>query len=160
MLLWPSAIRLGVMARTKRTGKSRITPRNAKNAVAVAKVVGPAIVPVVLPFVAKAAATLRTMKDSRRAHRLGVPVDELAKFTGRGGALHARIAGLAEVLEELGRRGKDDEFVEETAHTLAQLTSAVRAAERMPTARRRTVHKAVSTELDQLEQRLLHKLGI
>ena len=148
------------MARTQSTGKSRITPRSAKNVVAVAKVVGPAIAPVMLPFVAKAAATLRTIKDNRRAHRLGVPVDQLARFTGRGGALHARIAGLAEVLEELGRRGEDDVFVEENAHTLAQLTSAVRAAERMPTARRRTVHKAVSAELVQIEQRLLHKLGI
>jgi hypothetical protein len=148
------------MATTKRTGKTRITPRNARNAVAVAKVIGPAIAPVLLPFAVKAAATLRTMKDNRRAHKLGVPVTDLSKFTGRGGALHARIAGLAEVLDELGERRKDPAFVEETAHALAQLTSAVRAAERMPTARRKTVHRAVSTELDQLEQRLLHKLGL
>lgn len=146
------------MAATRRT--PRINPRSAKNAVAVAKIIGPAVVPVLIPFAAKAAATLRGLKDNRRAHKLGVPVSDLAKYTGRGGVLHARIAGLAEVLQELKDRGKDPQFVTETADTLAQLTSAVRAAERMPTARRKAVHRAVSAELDQLEQRLLHKLGI
>ncbi|MCE7005032.1 DUF6474 family protein [Kibdelosporangium philippinense] len=146
------------MSATKRT--PRINPRSAKNAVAVAKVIGPVVVPVLIPFAAKAAATLRNLKDNRRAHKLGVPVADLAKYTGRGAALHARIAGLAEVLQELKDRGKDDLFAAETAETLAKLTSAVRAAERMPTAKRKTVHKAVAAELDQLEQRLLHKLGI
>jgi hypothetical protein len=30
----------------------------------------------------------------------------------------------------------------------------------MPTARRKAAHKAASTELDQLEERLLHRLGV
>src|SRR5882762_6114163 len=131
------------MAGIKRTGKPRINPRNAKNAVAVAKVIGPAIAPVLLPFAAKAAATLRSMKDNRRAHRLGVPVDDLAKFTGKGGALHARIAGLSDVVAEVRSRGHDTGFADETQATLAQLTSAVRAAERMPAPRRKAAHKAV-----------------
>jgi Family of unknown function (DUF6474) len=156
MLLWPDNSKLGHMAGIKRTPKPRITPRNAKNAVAVVKVIGPAVAPVLLPFVARAAATLRTMKDNRRAHRLGVPVDDLAKFSGRGGGLHARIAGLSDVVAEL----KDTAFATETQAMLSQLASAVRAAERMPAARRKAAHKAVSVELDQLEQRLLHKLGI
>jgi hypothetical protein len=146
------------MSATKRT--PRINPRNAKNAVAVAKVIGPAVAPVLIPFVAKAAATLRNLKDARRAHRLGVPITDLAKYTGKGAMLHARMAGLADVLQELADRGKDAAFTAETSDKLGQLTSAVRAAERMPTARRKTVHKAVSAELDQLEQRILHKLGI
>ncbi|MFC0115768.1 DUF6474 family protein [Kibdelosporangium aridum] len=146
------------MSATKRT--PRINPRSAKNAVAVAKVIGPAIAPILIPFAVKAAATLRNLKDNRRAHKLGVPITDLAKYTGRGAVLHARIAGLSEVLQELADRGKDEHFVTETSDTLAKLTSAVRAAERMPPAKRRTVHKAVAVELDQMEQRLLHKLGI
>ncbi|TCO64610.1 DUF6474 family protein [Actinocrispum wychmicini] len=146
------------MAGTKRTGTPRITPRNAKNAVAVAKVIGPAVAPVLLPFMAKAAASLRGMRDTRRAHKLGVPVDDLAKFTGKGATLHARIAGLTGELTEL--RDSDQDFVEESRTTLVQLTSAVRAAERMPAPRRKFVHRAVSNELDLLERRLLHKLGL
>ncbi|MET0132036.1 MAG: DUF6474 family protein, partial [Kibdelosporangium sp.] len=68
--------------------------------------------------------------------------------------------GLAEVVDELRERGKDAAFADETANKLAQLASAVRASERMPAARRKAAHRAVSSELDQLEQRLLHKLGI
>jgi uncharacterized protein DUF6474 len=146
------------MAGIKRTGKPRITPRNAKNALAVAKVIGPAVAPVLLPFMAKAAASLRNMKETRRAHKLGVPVDDIAKFSGKGGHLHARISGLTNEVTEL--RDRDPAFADETLDTLSQLTSAVRAAERMPAQRRKAVHKAVGTELDQLEQRLLHKLGI
>nr|CTQ93992.1 hypothetical protein [Kibdelosporangium sp. MJ126-NF4] len=158
MLLLALTSRLIRMSATKRT--PRINPRSAKNVVAVAKVIGPAVAPVLIPFAARAAASLRSFKDSRRAHKLGVPVDDLAKFSGRGGALHARIAGLAEVLQELKDRGKDAEFAAETSDTLAKLASAIRTAERMPTAKRKAVHKAVAAELDQVEQRLLHKLGI
>jgi hypothetical protein len=143
-----------------RTGKPRITPRNAKNAVAVAKVIGPAIAPVVVPFVAKAVASLRSMKDARRASKLGIPLDDLAKFSGKGGVLSARIAGLLDVVAELRSRGQDTRFADETETTLGQLASAVRAAERMPKTRRKTAHRAVSQELDQLEDRLMHKLGI
>src|SRR5690349_14266228 len=130
------------MARTKRTGTPRITQRNAKNAVAVAKVIGPAVAPVLLPFIAKAAATMRSMRDTRRAQRLGVPVNDLAKFTGRGAALHARIAGLTQELTEL--RDPDPEFADESLNALVQLTAAVRAAERMPAPRRKAVHRAVA----------------
>jgi hypothetical protein len=155
MLLLHSASKLKAMAGI-RSGKPRLTPRNAKNAVAVAKVIGP----VLLPLAVKAATSLRTMKDNRKAHKLGVSVDDLAKFSGKGGALHARIAGLADVVTELRDRGKDTAFADETSATLAQLASAVRAAERMPASRRKAAHRAVSVELNQLEQRLLHKLGL
>lgn len=160
MLLLYSATRLTVMAVPKQTGKPRITPRNAKNAVAVAKVIGPAVAPVLLPFVVKAAARLRAVKDNRRARKLGVPIADLAKYTGKGASLHARIAGLADSVGEIRERGKDTEFADEMTATLAQLASAVRAAERMPTPRRKAAHRAVASELGQLEQRLLHKLGI
>lgn len=148
------------MAVPKQTGKPRITPRNAKNAVAVAKVIGPAVAPVLLPFVAKAAAKLRAARDDRRARKLGVPVGDLAKYTGKGASLAARIAGVADSVGEIRERGKDAEFADEMDSTLAKLASAVRAAERMPTPRRKAAHRAVSAELDQLEQRLLHKLGL
>jgi len=158
MLLLPANSKFEHMARTKRTGTPRINPRSAKNAVAVAKVIGPAVAPVLLPFVAKAAVSLRNLKDTRRAHKLGVPVNDLARFTGKGASLQARIAGLTSELTEL--RDRDAAFADESRTTLEQLSSAVRAAERMPAARRKAVHRAVSHELDQLEQRLLHKLGI
>jgi hypothetical protein len=142
----------------------RITPKSARNALAVAKVVAPAVLPLAAPFVLRAFAETRDRFDRMRAHRLGVPVEELARFSGKGGALHARISGVAEAIAELRGRAevtKDDrEFADRSEHTLSQLAAVVRAAERMPTARRKAAHRAAATELDQLEERLLHRLGV
>jgi hypothetical protein len=91
-----------------------------------------------------------------RARRLGIAVDELATYSGRGGGLHARIAGIAATLGDL----EDKPFADSTQTRLRQLTAAIRAAERMPTARRRSAHRAVSAELDRLEQGILNRLGV
>jgi uncharacterized protein DUF6474 len=137
----------------------RITPKKAKNAIAVAKIVGPAVIPVVAPIALRAAGEVRDRIDRMKARRMGVAVGDLAQYTGRGGALHARITGVAEAIDELRDRpnasAEDRTFAAKSETTLRQLTAAVRAAERMPTA-----HRAVAAELDDLEQRLLARLGI
>ena len=142
----------------------RVTPKKAKNALAVAKIVGPAVIPVVAPIALRAASEVRDRIDRMKARRLGVAVGDLAQYTGRGGALHARITGVAEAIDEMRDRpnatAEDRTFADKAETTLRQLTAAVRAAERMPTARRRAAHRAVATELDDLEQRLLARLGI
>lgn len=145
-------------------GEPRITPKKAKNALAVAKIVGPAVIPVLTPLALRAFGEARDRIDRMKARRLGVSVGDLAQFSGRGGALHARISGVAEAIEELrDRRGasaEDRTFADRSETTLRQLTAAVRAAERMPTSRRRAAHRAVATELDELEERLLSRLGL
>jgi hypothetical protein len=142
----------------------RFTPKKAKNALAVAKVVGPAVVPLVLPLMMRGLGEVRDRVDRMRARRLGVPVDDLARFSGRGGALHARISGAAEAVDELRNRkeatAEDRTFADTSEITLRQLAAAVRASERMPTPRRKAAHKAAAHELDQLEQRLLQRLGV
>ncbi len=141
---------------------SRITPSRAKNLVGVARIVLPAVVPVISPYLLKAAGTAREQLDRMRARRIGVDVGDLAKFSGRGGALHARIAGAADALAELA--AKDDpvtrEFTTRGRDTLTTLAAAVRAAERMPTTRRRAAHQAVAAELDRIESELLRRLGV
>jgi hypothetical protein len=142
----------------------RLTPGNARNMLGVAKVLGPAVVPVVAPYVLKAAAAARDGLDRYRAHRLGVTVDDLAEYTGRGGALHARIVGADQSLAALearpGASESDREFAATGRDTLTKLAAAVRAAERMPTARRRATHKSVAAELDPIEKELLRRLGV
>lgn len=142
----------------------RITPKKAKNALAVARIVGPAVIPVVAPIALRAAGEVRDRIDRMKARRMGVAVGDLAQYTGRGGSLHARITGVAEAIDELVDRpnasAEDRTFAEKSETTLRQLTAAVRAAERMPTSRRRAAHRAVAAELDDLEQRLLSRLGV
>ncbi|WP_326567508.1 DUF6474 family protein [Amycolatopsis rhabdoformis] len=145
-------------------GEARITPKKAKNAIAVAKVIGPAVIPVVAPYAVRAAGAARELYDRYQARKLGVAVDQLGEFSGRGAALHARIAGLVQGLTELRKSSKateaDTQFVTDTQGTLEQLSATVRAAERMPAARRKAAHRAVATELDALEEQLLHRLGV
>lgn len=144
--------------------ESGFTPKRAKNALAVAKIIGPALIPVVAPHVLRALGEARDRYDRGRARRLGVPIEELARFSGRGGALHARIAGAADAITELRERSDatadDKAFADRGETTLRQLAAAVRASERMPPPRRKAAHRAASTELDQLEERLLQRLGV
>ncbi len=143
------------MARERSKG---FTPGRAKNLVGVAKVVAPALIPVVAPLAARAAALVSDRYDRYRARRLGVPVGELSRYSGHGARLHARIAGLVQVLEDL--RAKDRAYVETTEARLVRLTAAVRASERMPTSRRKAAHRAIGTDLDALEADLLKRLGV
>jgi hypothetical protein len=136
-----------------------LTPKNAKNLVGVAKVLGPVVVPVVTPYLVKAASVARDRLDRVRARRLGIDVHQLAQFSGRGGALHARIAGADQALAELDTQD-DTEFVSGSRTRLAKLATAVRAAERMPTARRKAAYRAVAAELAPIEGELLRRLGI
>jgi hypothetical protein len=137
---------------------ARITPGNVKNVIRVAKIAGPALA----PFAMKAASAVRASVDRMRAHHLGVPVDDLAGFTGKGAALHARIAGDADALRDLHASGDQEtaNFASAARDRLRELTSAVHAAERMPAARRRRVHRSVAGELDRLEDDLLRRLRV
>lgn len=143
------------MAREKSKG---FTPGRVRNLVGVAKVLAPALIPVVAPAAARAAALLADRYDRYRAGRLGVPVDELTRYSGRGAGLHARIAGFSEALGRL--RDTERPYVERTEKRLGQLLAAVQAAERMPAPRRRAAHRAVSTDLEALEAELLKRLGV
>ncbi|KAA9166767.1 hypothetical protein FPZ12_000720 [Amycolatopsis acidicola] len=151
------------MARKKAEDQG-LTPKKARNYVSVAKIVVPAVAPVVLPFAVRAAGAAREAYDRYQARRLGVPVDRLSEFTGRGASLLARIAGVSEALAELRKSERatkeDTEFADNAHGTLEQLTAAVHAAERMPASRRKAAHQAVASELSSLESQLLHRLGV
>lgn len=140
----------------------RLTAKNARSAINVAKVLLPAVLPIVTPYAVRAAGAGREAYDRFQARRLGVSVDALSEYAGHGAALHARIAGLSEGLADL-RSGGDAErvkFADDSTATLQQLSSAVRAAERMPAGRRKQAHRAVGAELDELEAQLLRYLGV
>jgi len=151
------------MSRNK-AESTRLTPKKARNAVSVAKIVVPAVAPVLAPMAVRAAGAVREAYDRYQARRLGVPVARLSEFTGRGAHLLARIAGVHDALDDLRKSERhtdeDEKFAADAQGTLEQLTAAVRAAERMPAARRKSAHQAVAGELEQLEAQILHRLGV
>ncbi len=134
----------------------------AKRYVAVGKVVAPLLA----PYAMAAAGTLRHRWDDHRSRRLGVSPDELGSYSGRGGQLHARLSRIARSLDELeadGTTGRNPEaarFVTTHRPRLHDFAAAVRAAEQMPTHRRKAAYRAVSNDLDRIEVELLSFLGV
>ncbi|GAA4392374.1 DUF6474 family protein [Tsukamurella soli] len=121
------------------------------------------LAPVVAPVAYRAAAAGRNKLDAARATRLGVPVTEVAQYTGHGGALAARIDTARASLTRLEQAHPDAEtkaFTGSVRTRLDDLASAVATSSSMPTARRRTANAAVSRELDGVEGDLLNRLGV
>lgn len=133
-------------------------PKTAKRAVAIGKVLAPALAPVLL----KAAAGARGFLDERRARALGVPVDQVGAYRGPTGAAGARITGLSDSVRELASRKGNDlqvtRFAEVATTRLRDLTAAVQASATMPRAKRGEVLHAVSRELDQIDADLVSHL--
>ncbi len=143
----------------KKANKARNKARTStvRNYLGVAKLLSPLLVPLAY----RGATQLRGQLDSARARKLGVGVDQLTEFTGYGAALSARIDGIERALDELVAAHPDDSgFRDETTSRLAELSTAVHAAERMPTPRRRAAHQAVATDLDRVDADLLARLKV
>jgi len=135
------------------TRRKPLTAARAKRMIGVGKVVAPLLA----PYALAAAGAARARWDAYRAARLGVEP---------GGALHARLSRMAEALDRLESgaeahsTGAARRFALDTRPRLADLAVAVRAAEQMPTPRRRTAYRAIGAELDRLEIALLNHLGV
>lgn len=140
----------------------RITPKKAKNAIAVGKILAPVLIPVVAPLAAKAFGSVREALDRRQARKLGVDVESLGEYTGHGAALHARISGVYDSVRGLRESGNaaDVALADETTRHLHDLTLAVRLAERMPAPRRKEAHRGIADEVTQLESQLMKRLGV
>ena len=150
------------------TAADPLTGAKVKRYIGIARIV----IPVAAPLVYQAVGAARARYDTHRARQLGVAPDELGDFTGRGAALYARIHNIGVSSRDLrarqdersaGDTARDAEvrsFTDDTDARLADLEAAVRAAEQMPAARRRSAHLAVAGELDRIESRLLTLWGV
>jgi hypothetical protein len=154
-------------AATERAGRkarrrAEMTPARARRLVGV----GRAVLPLLAPYALAAAGIARARYEAYRAARLGVAPGELHAYSGRGAALHARIDRIAQALDDIDdgtpahAPGSGRRFVTATRPRLVDLAVAVRATEQMPTARRRTAHRAIGAELDRIEVALLEHLGV
>lgn len=125
------------------------------------------LVPVLAPLAYRAATYIRGRIDTRRAHQLGIGVEQLGDFSGHGGRLQARISSTEAALDKIGTqssdkasKGETQKFVTATQDRLGNLTAAIRTAEQMPAPRRRAVHASISSELSGIEADVLARLGV
>ncbi|CAM3837296.1 DUF6474 family protein [Smaragdicoccus niigatensis] len=139
--------------------RDRLAPKEVKKLLGTAKVVAP----IAAPLVYQGATWLRGFLDERKAAGLGVPVGQLGEFGGHGGRLSARIASADATTAELLARSGDGatkKFADATRARLAELNTAVHAAENMPPTARKSAHQAISNELSRVETNLLDRLGV
>ncbi|MGW0178571.1 DUF6474 family protein [Nocardia sp. NPDC003345] len=144
-----------------RAERDPFSPGQVKKYIGVARV----LVPVLAPLAYRGATYLRGQLDARRARRLGVGVDKLGDYPGHGGRLQARIANTEAALDKIanGNAGKDkdiQQFLGTTRGRLEALSAAVRTADQLPAARRRSVHTSIGTELSRIEADVLARLGV
>jgi len=129
--------------------------RDIRRMMTTARIIGP----VLAPFALLAATATRGWWDARRARQLGVTAIEVAAYRGPTGPTEARLAGLAQSVQELQRRRGGDlqvvRFAEVTNNRLADLTIATRAAASMPSGRRRATLGAVGRDLDRIDADLM-----
>ncbi|MFF3568272.1 DUF6474 family protein [Nocardia jiangxiensis] len=122
------------------------------------------LIPVLAPLAYRAATFLRGQIDTRRAHRLGIGLDQLGDYSGHGARLQARISGaesaLSEIADSAAKDAETQQFITASRDRLNSLTAAVRTAEQMPAPRRRAVHTSISNELSGVESDVLARLGV
>jgi hypothetical protein len=120
------------------------------------------LIPVLAPLAYRAATMIRGRIDNRRAHQLGIGVEQLGDFSGHGGKLQARIVNVEGALGKISgsKNGDGKAFITATQDRLDNLTAAVRTAEQMPATRRRAVHASISNELSGIEADVLARLGV
>lgn len=114
------------------------------------------LVPVLLPIVYKLATASREKFTEARAHQIGVSSDELARFSGHGAPLKARLQGIHNSLEE--NEDLAPGFIRDAEDRLEELGSAVDSAEYMTPELRRRAHRTISRDIDTLVDQIQESL--
>ncbi|WP_280389355.1 DUF6474 family protein, partial [Nocardia wallacei] len=123
------------LKRAEKAERDLLSAGQVKKYLGVARV----LIPVLAPLAYRAATFVRGQLDTRRAHRLGIGLDQLTDFSGHGAKLQARIANADAAIGEIAAKGisakgiaakdKDDDdagkFVTATRDRLESLTAAV-----------------------------------
>lgn len=101
--------------------------------------------PVTLPLLYRAITSGREQFVDAKARRVGVSADQLARFSGHGADLKARIDG---VRENLNDRQLPTGFVQDVKERLDELATATDNAEFMTPEQRRRAHNTISRDID------------
>ncbi|GAB09895.1 hypothetical protein GOARA_048_00970 [Gordonia araii NBRC 100433] len=139
--------------------KKKLTPKNARRALSIGRVVAP----VAGPLVYRGAVVLREKLGDLQAARVGVAPETLRQFSGKGAPLAARIATTQGSLHSLTLTDTSPDaatFATKMDERLANLSVAVDAAESMSPGARKNAHRAIGNELSAIDADILARLGV
>lgn len=131
-------------AHLKRINESGFTKKKAKNWVGAARV----LAPVVLPLAYKALTSRQQQQLDDRAASLGLSAQDIARHSGRGAELKARIDSLRSNLHHGANVPRG--FADDARVRLADLEQAVRNAEHASPEQQRLTHNAIEQDLTEL----------
>lgn len=113
-------------------------------------------IPALLPLAYRGITQMQASNEKSRAQHSDVPVSEMAKYSGDGAAQKARIAKLRKELKDDSVPGG---FAKDAEDQLDQLDKAVDSTRTMNENQTRNALKAVTRELDLVENQLRIKRG-
>lgn len=131
-------------AHLKRIEESGLTKKKAKQWTGAAR----ALVPVLLPLVYKAWTSYRQGELDNRAAGMGLTSQDLARHSGRGAELKARIEALRANVDNESSLPRG--FADDARVRLADLDQAVRNAEHASPEQQRLTHNAIEQDLTDL----------
>lgn len=111
--------------------------------------------PVAMPMIYRAVTAGREQFVDAKARRIGVSADQLARFSGHGAALKARIDGVRENLDD---RQLPTGFIQDVKERLAELETAADNAEFMTPDQRRRAHTTISRDIDAVTAEIQDRL--
>lgn len=113
------------------------------------------LIPLALPLVYRGIVAIQQGQEDQRARKAGVSPELLAKHSGHGATLKARIEGLRLNIQDADL---PTGFKQDVRDRLDKLTAAVDNAEYMTPAQRRRAHASINGDIDvvagEIQQRL------
>lgn len=137
----------------KRIENSGLTKKKAKQWTGAAR----ALVPVLLPLAYKALTSRQQAAVNNRAAGLGLSSQDLARHSGRGAELKARIEAVRANVEQSDTIGEG--FKGDARVRLDELDQAVRNAEHANPEQRRLAHNSVDEDLNALAAEVHERLS-
>ena len=137
----------------KRIQESGVTQKKAKQWVSAARI----LVPVLLPLAYKALTSFQQGQVNNRAAGLGLTSQDLARHSGRGAELKARIDAVRQNIEQTDNLGEG--FKGDARVRLDELEQAVRNAEHANPEQRRLAHNSIDEDLNKLAAEVHAKLS-
>ncbi|WJY69028.1 DUF6474 family protein [Corynebacterium auris] len=139
-------------AHLKRIEQSGITKKKAQNWVGAARV----LIPVLIPLAYRAITAAQQRRIHNRASSLGLSTQDLARYSGRGAELKARVEAIrdeASASDELSSSYRKDLEVR-----LDELALAVRNAEHLNAEQQRLAHNSIGAEIDTVATEVQEKI--
>ena len=140
-------------AHLKRIQESGVTQKKAKQWISAARI----LVPVLLPLVYKALTSFQQGQVNNRAAGLGLTSQDLARHSGRGAELKARIDAVRQNINQTDNLGEG--FKGDARVRLDELEQAVRNAEHANPEQRRLAHNSIDEDLNKLAAQVHAKLS-